>query len=99
MISSLAAQFRNSSAKLTADLVHRSKIRTALKSYEKVRTGTAEQYQDWQAARNGASAIKWEAINHLDAYLTQFEEKLTARGTKVFWASNGLARAWILFAC
>jgi L-lactate dehydrogenase complex protein LldF len=89
MISSLAAQFKNSSAKLTADLVHRSKIRTALKSYEKVRTGTAEQYQDWQAARNGASAIKWEAINHLDAYLRQFEEKLTARGTKVFWASNG----------
>jgi L-lactate dehydrogenase complex protein LldF len=89
MISSLAAQFRNSSAKLTADLVHRSKIRSALKSYEKVRTGTAGQYQDWQAARNGASAIKWEAINHLDVYLRQFEEKLTSRGTKVFWAGNG----------
>jgi L-lactate dehydrogenase complex protein LldF len=39
--------------------------------------------------RTGASAIKWEAINHLDAYLTQFVEKLAARGTKVFWASNG----------
>jgi L-lactate dehydrogenase complex protein LldF len=89
MISTLAAQFRNSSAKLTADLVHRAKIRTALKSYEKAREGTAGQYQDWQAARAGASAIKWEAINHLDAYLTQFEQKLTARGTKIFWASNG----------
>jgi L-lactate dehydrogenase complex protein LldF len=89
MLSSLAAQFKNSSTKLTADLGHRAKIRTALRSYEKARSGTQGQYQDWQSARTGASTIKWEAINHLDAYLTEFEEKLTARGTKVFWASNG----------
>jgi L-lactate dehydrogenase complex protein LldF len=89
MISSLAEKFKNSSTRVTADLVHRAKIRSALGSYEKARAGTAAQYQDWQAARTGASAIKWEAINHLDAYLTQFVEKLAARGTKVFWASNG----------
>src|ERR1700726_375477 len=89
MTSSLAAKFKNSSTKLTADLGHRAKIRTALRSYEKARNGTQAQYQDWQAARTAASTIKWEAINHLDAYLTEFVEKLTARGTIVFWASNG----------
>src|SRR3984893_18482699 len=89
MISSLAAKFKSSSTKLTADLVHRAKIRSALGSYEKARAGTTAHYQDWQAARAGAAAIKWEAINHLDVYLTQFADKLTARGTKVFWASNG----------
>jgi L-lactate dehydrogenase complex protein LldF len=89
MISSLAAKFKNSSAKFTADLGHRAKIRTALRSYERARNGTQAQYQDWQAARTAASTIKWEAINHLDAYLTEFVEKLIARGTKVFWASNG----------
>src|ERR1700740_3587610 len=89
MISSLAARFKNSSTRLTADLGHRAKIRTALRSYEKAREGTAAQFQDWQAARTRAAAIKWEGINHLDAYLTQFVDQLTARGTKVFWASNG----------
>src|ERR1700738_1990178 len=89
MISSLAVKFKKSSAKFTADLGHRAKIRTALRSYEKARNGTQAQYQDWQAARTAASTIKWEAINHLDVYLTQFADKLTARGTKVFWASNG----------
>src|SRR5271166_5087450 len=89
MNSSFAAKFKNNAIKLTADLGHRAKIRTALRSYEKARNETAAQYQDWQAARTGASAIKWEAINHLDAYLIEFVNKLTARGTKVFWASNG----------
>jgi L-lactate dehydrogenase complex protein LldF len=89
MISSLAVKFKNSSAKFTADLDHRAKIRTALRSYERARNGAQAQYQDWQAARTAASTIKWEAINHLDAYLTEFVEKLTARGTKVFWAGNG----------
>jgi L-lactate dehydrogenase complex protein LldF len=87
-MSSIAAKFKSNSIKLTADLGHRAKIRTALRSYEKARNGTQTQYQDWQAARTGASAIKWEAINHLDAYLIEFADKLAARGTKVFWASN-----------
>jgi L-lactate dehydrogenase complex protein LldF len=91
MISSLAAKFKSSSTKVTADLVHRAKIRSALGSYEKARAGTTAHYRDWQAARAGGAAIKWEAINHLDVYLTQFTDKLTARGTKVFWASNGQA--------
>jgi L-lactate dehydrogenase complex protein LldF len=87
-MSSIASKFKSSSIKLTADLGHRAKIQTALKSYERARHGSQIQYQDWQAARTGASAIKWEAINHLDAYLIEFTDKLAARGTKVFWASN-----------
>jgi L-lactate dehydrogenase complex protein LldF len=89
MISSFAAKFKKNSTRLTADLGHRAKIRTALRSYEKARDGTVAQYQDWQAARTAAAAVKWEAINHLDVYLIEFVEKLTARGTKVVWASNG----------
>jgi L-lactate dehydrogenase complex protein LldF len=88
MLPSIAAKFKSSSIKLTADLGHRAKIQTALRSYERARHGSQVQYQDWQAARTGASAIKWEAINHLDAYLIEFTDKLVARGTKVFWASN-----------
>jgi L-lactate dehydrogenase complex protein LldF len=89
MLSALAARFKARSTQVTADLGHRAKIRAALKSYEKARDEREALYQDWQAARSGASAIKWEAVNHLDAYLTEFVEKLAARGTKVFWAGTG----------
>jgi LUD domain/Cysteine-rich domain len=70
-------------------LLERVKDLTLVGSYEKARAGTTAHYQDWQAARAGASVIKWEAINHLDVYLTEFADKLAARGTKVFWASDG----------
>lgn len=32
--------------------------------------------------------MKWEAVEHLDLYLTQFEEQITKRGAKVFWAED-----------
>jgi L-lactate dehydrogenase complex protein LldF len=89
MLSSSASKFNTQATKLTADLDHRAKIQRALASYEKARDEKKAQYQDWQAARDGAANIKWEAINHLDAYLVDFVKKLTARGTKVFWAGNG----------
>jgi L-lactate dehydrogenase complex protein LldF len=89
MLSSSASKFNTQASKLTADLDHRAKIQTALASYEKARDEKKAQYQDWQAAREGAAKIKWEAINHLDTYLVDFVKKLTARGTKVFWAGNG----------
>ena len=48
-------------------------------------------------ARQAASEIKWEAVNHLDKYLGEFIAKLEARGTHVFVAGNGeQARDYIL---
>src|ERR1700693_2859218 len=97
MPSSYASEFNTQATKLTADLDHRGKIQNALKSYEAARDERKALYQDWQAAREGAANIKWEAINHLDAYLIDFVKKLTARGTKVFWAANGAeARDYIV---
>jgi L-lactate dehydrogenase complex protein LldF len=39
-------------------------------------------------ARERAKNAKWEAIEHLDQYLEEFEKKITARGAKVIWAEN-----------
>ncbi|HEY0792636.1 MAG TPA: LutB/LldF family L-lactate oxidation iron-sulfur protein [Chthoniobacterales bacterium] len=89
MSSTFAAKFKTRATQLTADLGHRAKIRSALKSYETARDERKAQFQDWQAARSAAAATKWEAINHLDTYLVSFVDQLTARGTKVFWANNG----------
>jgi len=89
MASLFATKFKVRATQITADLDHRANIRTALHSYEKARDEKKGQYQDWEAARERASEIKWEAVNHLDSYLLEFVSKLTARGTKVFWAGNG----------
>jgi L-lactate dehydrogenase complex protein LldF len=35
-----------------------------------------------------AAESKWEAVNHLDTYLEQFEQNLTANGARVHWAAD-----------
>src|SRR2546428_41248 len=54
-------------------------------------------FKDWEAARQKCQEIKREAINHLDRYLLQFEEKVISRGGHVFWAANAEeARNYVL---
>jgi L-lactate dehydrogenase complex protein LldF len=89
MSSTFASSFKLRASRIAPDLDHRTKIRTALKSYEKARDEKKALFQDWEAARDQAARIKWEAINHLDAYLVEFVDRLRERGTTVFWAGNG----------
>lgn len=84
-----AQQFKHDAIRLTHDLRHRLLIQTALKKYEVARDAKKSRYKDWQAARQTAAEIKWDAINHLDKYLEEFVDKLEARGTRVHWASTG----------
>jgi L-lactate dehydrogenase complex protein LldF len=84
-----AQKFKQNAKKLTSDLDHRFRIQKALRGYEIKREENAAKFHSWQQARDAASDVKWEAINHLDEHLTSFTEKLEARGAKVFWAENG----------
>src|SRR6516164_8310451 len=84
-----AADFKTRALQLTRDLRHRQLIQNALRKYEEVRDRTKSAYQDWPAARQAAAETKWEAINHLDRYLTELVGNLEDRGTKVHWASDG----------
>ncbi|HLH57138.1 MAG TPA: LutB/LldF family L-lactate oxidation iron-sulfur protein [Verrucomicrobiae bacterium] len=88
-MSAPSGQFKTQARQLSADLRHRSIIQTALGKYEAVRDKTRDAFQDWQAARQAAAQIKWDAVNHLDQYLLQFVSNLETRGTKVHWASTG----------
>jgi len=65
---SIARQFSLQAAQLTRDLRHRGLIQTALRKYEAVRNASKAAFQDWEAARQAASEIKSEAINHLDRH-------------------------------
>ncbi len=84
-----ARQFKEQATLLTQDLRHRQLIQTAIGKYEVVRDRVRSRYQDWNAARQAAAEIKWEAVNHLDEHLTRFATQLEARGAKVHWASTG----------
>ena len=85
-MSAPAKEFNESASRYTADLTHRSWIQKALSGYYVKRDEFRGRYQSWPEARNTASEIKWEAVNHLDKYLEEFAAKLEARGAKVFWA-------------
>jgi L-lactate dehydrogenase complex protein LldF len=43
---------------------------------------------DWQELRSAASAIRAHALDNLDFYLEQFEERCTAAGGNVHWAAD-----------
>jgi L-lactate dehydrogenase complex protein LldF len=94
---SFAKDFKSASAQVTADGTLRAFLRRALGGYEVTRDTTRGKFQNWGEARETASRIKWEAVNHLDKYLQEFIAKLEARGTKVFVAANAeSARDYIL---
>lgn len=83
-----AKEFLRRSAAKSADLRHREIIRKNMDHYEtRVAAGLAR-FADWEAARERSAAIRQEAIDHLDEYLLQFEQKVQERGGKVFWAET-----------
>ncbi|HYL68870.1 MAG TPA: LutB/LldF family L-lactate oxidation iron-sulfur protein [Candidatus Limnocylindria bacterium] len=81
-------QFLRDAAVKSADLVHREIIRRGMESYDAAHLRGRARIKDWEAARQRCQQIKQEAINHLDQYLLQFEEKVLARGGHIFWAAN-----------
>jgi L-lactate dehydrogenase complex protein LldF len=92
-----AKEFQAAVKQVTSDVTLRAFLRRALGSYEAVRDTTRGKYQNYTEARQAASEIKWDAVNHLDTYLKEFIAKLEARGAKVFVAANAdAARDYIL---
>jgi L-lactate dehydrogenase complex protein LldF len=87
-MSTAAQRFLQDAAVKSADLVHREIIRRGMDSYDAAHLRGRARIQDWEAARQRCQEIKREAINHLDRYLLQFEEKVIAHGGHVFWAAD-----------
>jgi len=83
-----AREFLQVAAEKSANLSQRKAIRRAIDHYDaSARSGRAR-FADWEAARQRCHDIKWEALNHLDKYLLEFERNLKARGGQVFWAET-----------
>lgn len=83
-----AASFIAKSTIKAADLEHRRKINFNIGKYNAVVPQGKKQFADVMQVRERAKNRKWEAIEHLDKYLEEFEKKIAARGAKVIWAEN-----------
>jgi L-lactate dehydrogenase complex protein LldF len=89
--------FKSRATEKSRDLQHRGIIRKAIRTYDEAVVRGKRQFTDWQAARAEAAAIKWDAVNHLDRYLEQFEANVIQNGGQVFWAETAEeARQYIL---
>ena len=87
-MSETAASFIAKSTIKAADLEHRRKINFNISKYNAVVPIGKSQFTDVNITRERAKNIKWEAIEHLDKYLLEFEQKITARGATVIWAND-----------
>ncbi len=87
-MSAFAHEFLRRAAEKSADLTHRKIIRFNMDQYDAAFARGQSRFIDWEAAREQCQRIKWEAINHLDRYLVEFEQRVKERGGHVFWAEN-----------
>ena len=88
MESIYATSFDQKSSAKAVDLDHRKKINFNIGKYNAVVPKGKLQFTDLARVRELAKNKKWEAIEHLDLHLTQFENQITKRGAKVFWAED-----------
>ena len=96
-MSAITQEFQRAANAVTGDVRQRAFMRKALGGYEKTRAGTQARFTDWQAARDAAAALKWDALENLHALIQQFVDNLERRGVKVCWAEDAAqARAYIL---
>jgi len=92
--------FRRDVRGTTADVPRRAFVRRALSGYFAKRYPLQDAYADWQQARATASAVKFNAVNHLADHLETFAKAAEKRGTQVFFASNGKqARDYVAALC
>jgi L-lactate dehydrogenase complex protein LldF len=88
-MTSAAQDFLRSAAEKSANLTHRHILRKGIDTYNTAVNRGLARFMNWEAARQKCHEIKFEAINHLDRYLLEFEQHLKERGGHVFWAQNG----------
>ena len=85
---SQAHKFTHDAEAIAFDIKHRNTIKFNISRYDTaVKKGMAR-YNNLEAAKSQAAAIKRDVLLHWGEYLVQFEEKITARGVRVLWAKD-----------
>ncbi len=71
-----------------ANPVQRKNLHYAMATIRDKRAKVVGELDDWEDLRTAGAAIKDRTLRHLDTYLLQLEESLTAAGSTVHWAST-----------
>lgn len=80
--------FLKDSGAKAANLQHRKTINFNISKYNSVVPIGKTQFVEVDSVREIAKNLKWDAIEHLDKYLEQFENQFTANGGKIIWAET-----------
>ena len=73
-----------------ADSQLRRNLGKATRTIRAKRAAVVGELPDWEALRDAGQAVKAGAMAHLDRYLEQLEEQVTARGGVVHWARDAI---------
>src|SRR5580693_6913449 len=82
------APFPVAAARALDDSQLRRNLGHATSTIRAKRAAAVAEVPDWQELRAAGAAIKDEVLAHLDRYLLQLEEQVTARGGTVHWAGD-----------
>lgn len=93
----LAPPFPQAALPILRDVQLRKNVAHATDVIQAKRARLVAEKQDWRELRDAAAEIKDEALQRLDKYLIEFQERCTAAGGQVHWASGpGEARHLII---
>ncbi len=84
----IAPPFPQAALPVLRDSQLRKNVAHAIDVIQTKRARLVAEKSDWQELRSAASWIKDEALEKLDTYLIQFEERCTGAGGHVHWAAN-----------
>ena len=85
---SQAQKFTHDAEAIAFDEKHRNTIKFNISRYDAAVRNGMTRYKNVEAAKTQAAAIKREVLKHWDKYLLEFEEKISARGVQVLWATD-----------
>ncbi|KAF4411082.1 MULTISPECIES: lactate utilization protein B [Streptomyces] len=80
--------FPEAAAESTRDRRLRGNLRHATHTIRDKRARAVAELDDWSALRAAGAALKDRTLRHLDHYLEQLEERVTAAGGQVHWAAD-----------
>ncbi|MCX4695868.1 lactate utilization protein B [Streptomyces sp. NBC_01408] len=80
--------FPTAAREAVRDEVLRSNLRRATHTIRDRRARAVAELEDWDRLRAAGKAVKDHTLRHLDHYLLQLEEAVTAAGGTVHWAAD-----------
>lgn len=81
-------KFTHAAEAIAFDVKHRNTIKFNISRYDTAVSRGMARYNNVEAAKMQAAAIKRDVLQNWDKYLLQFEKAITTRGVDVLWAKD-----------